>query len=333
MKEILKAYANYLNFGGTANRKEYIVFFLFFIITTIVFVFKCTNQLSDKFMNECWFLPLIIWFVCLVMPLISLAFRRMHDANMILEGGCVWIFHPISFVIVLFQLLVAPSNDARESLFIKYMGIMAGKIASANEEVSEASKNAVLLVFNAMCLSPDKSALCIDYFNKGVHSKISVFDTAIEFKQLFGEEAIRVLLFRALCAVSASEECITSAKLRILRELPRYLYISSDHFFQFCSEAQIDPNSSKDQKINANDNQRTGSYHQISELDSYKILGASKEMSDEELKNAYRAKAREYHPDVLRGKGVPKEMLLFAEEEMKKINSAWDIIKKARGIS
>ena len=333
MREILKAYANYLNFGGTANRKEYIVFFLFCIITTIVFSCKCTYQLSDKFMNECGFLPFIIWFVFLGMPMISIAFRRMHDANVILENGCAWIFNPISFIILLFQLVYAPSNDARESLFIKYMGMMAGKIASTNGEVSEACKNAVLFAFAEMRLSPNKSTTCMEYFYKGVSSKVPIANTAKEFRRKFEEEAIRVLLFRIICMVSVSEEWITNEKLNILRYLPEYLDISKDHFFQFCSEAQIDPNSGKDQKINANDNRGAGSYQQRSEMDSYKILGASKEMSDEELKNAYRTKVREYHPDVLRGKGVPEEMLRFAEEEMKKINSAWDNIKKARGIS
>ena len=53
--------------------------------------------------------------------------------------------------------------------------------------------------------------------------------------------------------------------------------------------------------------------------DYYKILGVSKNASQEEIQRAYRKLARKYHPDVNKDKG--------AEELFKKINEANEVLK------
>ena len=54
--------------------------------------------------------------------------------------------------------------------------------------------------------------------------------------------------------------------------------------------------------------------------DPYEVLGLSHSASDEEVKKAYRALAKKYHPDLNPGDKV-------AEEKMKEINAAYDRIK------
>ena len=58
----------------------------------------------------------------------------------------------------------------------------------------------------------------------------------------------------------------------------------------------------------------------------YKILEVSPEATDQELKSAYRKKCIEFHPDKLQSKGLPPEMLAHAENEMRRINQAYDAI-------
>lgn len=53
--------------------------------------------------------------------------------------------------------------------------------------------------------------------------------------------------------------------------------------------------------------------------DYYKILGVSKNASQEEIQRAYRKLARKYHPDVNKDEG--------AEEQFKKINEANEVLK------
>ena len=61
--------------------------------------------------------------------------------------------------------------------------------------------------------------------------------------------------------------------------------------------------------------------------DPYKILGVSQDATDIEIKNAYRALARKYHPDNYAGH---PDMAELAEEKMKEINAAYEEINKQR---
>lgn len=56
-------------------------------------------------------------------------------------------------------------------------------------------------------------------------------------------------------------------------------------------------------------------------MDLYAILGVSRTSNSEEIKKAYRQKARQWHPDM-----HPKEKQAAAAEEFKKISSAFDIL-------
>lgn len=60
--------------------------------------------------------------------------------------------------------------------------------------------------------------------------------------------------------------------------------------------------------------------------DPYKVLGVSPTATDDQIKDAYRKLARKYHPD----KYVDSDMKDLAEEKMKEINSAYEVIQQMR---
>jgi DnaJ like chaperone protein len=64
--------------------------------------------------------------------------------------------------------------------------------------------------------------------------------------------------------------------------------------------------------------------------DAYNVLDVSPDMSDAEIKKVYREKCIELHPDKLASKGLPDEFMKFANEQLAKVNAAYDIIKEAR---
>lgn len=63
--------------------------------------------------------------------------------------------------------------------------------------------------------------------------------------------------------------------------------------------------------------------------DPYKVLGVSRDATDEEIKKAYRELARKYHPDSYAGNPLAD----LVEEKMKEINEAYDMIQKQRANS
>ena len=60
--------------------------------------------------------------------------------------------------------------------------------------------------------------------------------------------------------------------------------------------------------------------------DPYKVLGVSRDATDEEIKKAYRELARKYHPDNY----ASSPLADLAGEKMKEINTAYDEIQKIR---
>ncbi len=60
--------------------------------------------------------------------------------------------------------------------------------------------------------------------------------------------------------------------------------------------------------------------------DPYKVLGVSRDATDEEIKKAYRELARKYHPDNY----VDNPLSDLVQEKMKEINEAYDQIQKMR---
>ncbi len=64
---------------------------------------------------------------------------------------------------------------------------------------------------------------------------------------------------------------------------------------------------------------------------SYKILGITKDASDEEVKRAYKKMAIKYHPDKVSYLG--EDVQKAAKEKFQKVNEAYENIKKERGIN
>ena len=60
--------------------------------------------------------------------------------------------------------------------------------------------------------------------------------------------------------------------------------------------------------------------------DPYKVLGVSRDASDDEIKKAYRELARKYHPDNYANNPLSD----LVEEKMKEINEAYDEVQKQR---
>jgi DnaJ-domain-containing protein 1 len=62
----------------------------------------------------------------------------------------------------------------------------------------------------------------------------------------------------------------------------------------------------------------------------YEILESSKKDSNEIIKANYKRLVKEYHPDTISGKNLPKGFIEFASNRFQEIHVAYESIKKER---
>ena len=68
----------------------------------------------------------------------------------------------------------------------------------------------------------------------------------------------------------------------------------------------------------------------MAKRDFYEVLGVSKNADEDTIKKAYRKMAMKYHPDKVHHLGP--EYAKDAQEKFKKINEAYESVKRERGI-
>lgn len=83
--------------------------------------------------------------------------------------------------------------------------------------------------------------------------------------------------------------------------------------------------------ISDKDFQSIYSVHKPDSNWAYTVLEVSPDDSDDTVRKAYRRMAMKYHPDRVAYLG--EDVAKSADEKFKKVNSAWEEIKKSRGIS
>ena len=116
-----------------------------------------------------------------------------------------------------------------------------------------------------------------------------------------------------LFGLGGSDGSFDQTELNMLRLIAQYLGIAQSDYTSICERHNSSFNTP----------------HSTFGKDPYKVLGISKDATDDEVKKAYRRMAMKYHPD--RVAGMSEEMQRNAAEQMKEINEAYEQINKLKG--
>ena len=68
------------------------------------------------------------------------------------------------------------------------------------------------------------------------------------------------------------------------------------------------------------------------ENDAFEVLGLSKNSSLDEIKARYKELVRQYHPDILMGRGESKEMIERSTKKLQEINEAYGRLREKFGV-
>jgi len=117
---------------------------------------------------------------------------------------------------------------------------------------------------------------------------------------------MRLQMMHYLLGIAAADGSIAAGELKIIEEIARHLRISQKDYESIRAMFGADEES------------------------AYKVLELEESATDAEVKKAYRKMALKYHPDKLGELGPEVEKA--AKEKFTKVQEAYEVIKKRRGM-
>ncbi|VVH59365.1 co-chaperone DjlA [bacterium endosymbiont of Bathymodiolus sp. 5 South] len=230
-------------------------------------------------------------------------------------NGAVGAFIGLAIVLILNFVIKSfnvNNNVHATTLFLNSLFSILAKMAKADGVIAKEEIDAVTQFMNAIRLSSKDKETAINAFRKASSSEQSIYEYASQYRAVASVE-MRGVVYAVLWEVAYSDGVLHEQEDEILRKIPEYLGLHSGIY--------------NDTKNSVNSQ---GSWGKADIDKHYQVLGCTKDNSDKEIKKAYRKAISKHHPDKIQSQGLPKEFMDYANEQSKKINKAYDAIKKSR---
>jgi DnaJ like chaperone protein len=204
-----------------------------------------------------------------------------------------------------------------QAAFFSSLFSVMGYIAKVDGKVSKSEILLAQQVMQHMQLADDMQKVAKELFNQGKQDSFNLDEVLEQFRLESHRRTHLVRMFLEIQIQAAYADGVLDDK-----EHDALKYIAQKlHFSLHELENLIQ--------------QFAATSHHANKLtvdDAYVILGADKSLTDKELKRAYRRLLAQHHPDKLVAKGLPEEMMIIAKEKTQEIISAYELIKKQRGM-
>lgn len=211
--------------------------------------------------------------------------------------------------------------DGNELATLSALAAMLAKMAKADGRITSDEVRYCERVFNRVGLRGRKREYCIRVFRMAKDDPHSIFDYAYSYVLVQRDKHMREIVYETLWDLACSDGTLSSVEQDILWRIVDDLQIDPSHYEWQCRRRGI-----------AGGSERSGSSPSETQQDPYAVIGCRRTDSDEVVRNAYREKAKQLHPDVLRSHGLSEELISKANAQMSRINAAWAEIRKERGL-
>lgn len=209
--------------------------------------------------------------------------------------------------------------------FVESTFAVAGAVSKADGVVSPDEIAAAEALFVRFGLSVEQTKAAKAAFNRGKSADFDLEQEVDRFAQVArGQSALLQTFLQVQMTAALADGKVDPAEHAILMRVARRLGLSERDIAQL--EALLRYASQATSAAG-------GPPPRERVEDAYAVLGVCAEVSDSDLKRAYRKLMVENHPDKLASKGLPDGMRELAEARARDINAAYETIKKARGIA
>ena len=211
-----------------------------------------------------------------------------------------------------------PGDQQRvQAAFFSSVFSVMGYIAKVDGKVSKSEILLAQQVMQHMQLSEDMQKAAKELFNQGKQNDFNLDEVLEQFRSECHRRTHLVRMFLEIQIQATYADGVFDDKeydaLKYIAQKLRFPIHELERLIQQFAVA-----SGKSSKLTIDD--------------AYVILGADKSLTDKELKRAYRRLLAQHHPDKLVAKGLPDEMIKLANDKTQEIISAYELIKKHRGM-
>ena len=198
------------------------------------------------------------------------------------------------------------SHQHKQNIFALSIIILSAKIAKADGQVT---KDEIYAFKEKFKIPVNEMSEVGRIFNEAKKNKDGYEQIASQIGMLFSDNKVLLEeLLNNLFYIAESDGDTSSYEIEILKSISNNFGLSKNDF-QRISHSRL---KNKDS-------------------DPYKVLGVNRDDDEIIIRKKWIQLNKEHHPDNLISKGLPKEFIDQANDELSSINLAYDKIKKQRG--
>jgi len=200
------------------------------------------------------------------------------------------------------------SQEQKQQVFTISFIILSAKLAKSDGQVTDDEIQAFKEKFNVPKSELNKVGKIFNEAKKDVYGYKQIAD---QVGLLFADNQILLEeLLNNLFYIAASDGQISLKEIDLLKSISQS-FSFDENTFQRIFQMNLKDNTS----------------------DPYRILGVSRDDSDQEIRKKWIQLNKEHHPDNLIARGMPKEFIEQSNKELAAINIAYDKIKEIRAKS
>lgn len=238
------------------------------------------------------------------------------------DRGLANVFRPVS----------SQQRHDIEREFFQTTFLLMGKLAKADGRISEAEVAHTEQLMAQMGLHSDHRREAITLFKRGAQDEFSIDGQLQSFRSQCGRfPNLARQLLNYLLSLALADGNLSPQEEAVLRQIATGLGISRPLFDQLIRMIRAQTHF-KDYNRSHDDQFDSKAGHADELATAYDALGIDSTATDATVKKAWRKLMSENHPDKLMGQGVPEDMIKLATERAQEIQTAYELIRKHRGI-
>jgi len=197
------------------------------------------------------------------------------------------------------------SQQQKQNVFALCIIVLSAKIAKADGQVTKEEIYTFKEKFN---IQAEEMSEVSKIFNEAKKSSFGFKNIADQVGNLFSDNKVLLeQLLNNLFYIAEADGVTSINEVEVLRSISQSFHFNETDFQRIFHS-----------RLNNK------------ESDPYKILGVTREDSDNNIRKKWIELSKEHHPDYLIAKGMPKEFIKEANKELSSINLAYDKIKELR---